>query len=454
MKLQKLYIKNFRGIKELFLDFQGKTTLLIGENDCCKTTILEAIDLCFNGKLEQEDLYNLIFPAKENNCAIACVFDENIKQDAEEESFNAIVHKTHIENDDEKISQSKYFFSFKENITQQELEDEIFKDKKTLKNKETKKAPKIVYYMPAIDLDDPSKSLEKNAFEKVFENLNNDEEIKKILKKYDEEAKQKAKDIFTNDNDGISKILEDIFKIKDIAYEYKGSSCLKPSINIVKKYDNKQSKDLSHVGNGVKKIIKFIARLKFDGRLKSIFLIDEPEQNLHPNFQKSLINFLKEERIQCIFASHSPTFVKHCMNDENCEVLICEKDGEKIEIKQIKKKIENNYEFLINHLKSQAVANFLAFDEYSTDLFIYIYEILKQTALQKGVGNTDKNKFESFLGQYGKLKEGKIWKQQRDYICHDGNLNNEKNKKNEIECLTDDNIKNSIDQMIDLLEAV
>jgi predicted ATP-dependent endonuclease of OLD family len=68
----------------LFLDFQGKTTLLIGENDCCKTTILEAIDLCFNGKLEQEDLRNLNFPAEENNCAIACVFDENIKQDAEE----------------------------------------------------------------------------------------------------------------------------------------------------------------------------------------------------------------------------------------------------------------------------------------------------------------------------------------------------------------------------------
>ena len=66
------------------LDFQGKTTLLIEENDCCKTTILEAIDLCFNGKLEQEDLYNLNFPAEENNCAIACVFDENIMQDAEE----------------------------------------------------------------------------------------------------------------------------------------------------------------------------------------------------------------------------------------------------------------------------------------------------------------------------------------------------------------------------------
>ena len=302
MKLQKLYIKNFRGIKELFLDFQGKTTLLIGENDCCKTTILEAIDLCFNGKLEQEDLHNLNFPAEDNNCVIACVFDENIKQDAEEgESFNAIIHKTHIKNGDKNISQDKYLFDYKRNFNEIKNCDDknLTKIQNATKKMPAIKQKNIIYYMPAIDLDDPSKSLEKNAFEKVFENLNNDEEIKKILENYDEKAKQKTKDIFTNDNDndGIAKILEDIFKIKDIDYEYNGSSGLKPSINIVRKYGNdKQSKDLSRIGNGVKKIIKFIARFKFDGGQKSIFLVDEPEQNLHPEFQKSLINFLKKKK--------------------------------------------------------------------------------------------------------------------------------------------------------------
>ena len=240
MKLQKVYIKNFRGIKELFLDFQGKTNLLIGENDCCKTTILEAVDLCFNGKLEQEDLYNLNLSA-DNNCIVVCIFDENIKQDAGEgENFNAIVHKTHIENGNTKISQDKYLFYISSN---EDLNDYINNDERLTKiSNATKKTPavkqkSIIYYMPTIDLDDPSKSsADKNVFEKVFENLNNNEEIKKILEDYDEKAKQQTKEIFANDNNGIAKILEEIFKIKDIDYEYSGSSSLKPAINIAKIY--------------------------------------------------------------------------------------------------------------------------------------------------------------------------------------------------------------------------
>lgn len=83
----------------------------------------------------QEDLYNLNLSA-DNNCIIACIFDESIKQDAgEDESFNAIVHKTHIENGNEKISQSKYLFSFKLDITKDLLLEEINKDKRHLKIK-------------------------------------------------------------------------------------------------------------------------------------------------------------------------------------------------------------------------------------------------------------------------------------------------------------------------------
>ncbi len=377
MKLQKIYIKNFRGIKEVFIDFQGKTNLLIGDNGCGKTTILEAVDLCFNSKLEKEDLHNLEFGSN-NNAIACCIFDENIKQDAGEgESFNAIVHKTHIEDEDEKISQSKYLFSFKLDITKDLLLEEINKDKKTLKDKEIKNPQKLIYYMPAIDLDDPSKSAgDKSMFAKIYENLKNDTEIKEILSNYNNKSKAKTKDIFNDEKDGIKNVLKEYFGIENIDYEYNGSDGITTKINIVNRYGDKTSENLSHAGSGIRKIIKFIARTKFDGQQKSIFLIDEPEQNLHPDFQKSLIKFLKDEGIQCIFTSHSPTFVKHCMNNENCEVLICEKDGEKIEIKQMKDKIEKDYKFLENHTNSQAVANFLAFNEYSTDLHNLLYGLL------------------------------------------------------------------------------
>ena len=453
MKLQKVYIKNFRGIKELFLDFQGKTNLLIGENDCCKTTILEAVDLCFNGKLEQEDLYNLNLSA-DNNCIVVCIFDENIKQDAGEgENFNAIVHKTHIENGNTKISQDKYLFYISSN---EDLNDYINNDERLTKiSNATKKTPavkqkSIIYYMPTIDLDDPSKSsADKNVFEKVFENLNNNEEIKKILEDYDEKAKQQTKEIFANDNNGIAKILEEIFKIKDIDYEYSGSSSLKPAINIVRKYGDKHSKDLSNIGSGVRKIIKFIARLKFDGQQKSIFLIDEPEQNLHPKFQNLLIDFLKDAEIQCIFTSHSPTFVKHCMNDKNCEVLICEKDGEKVKINNMKDKIEKDYKFLEKHINSQAVANFLAFNEYSTDLHNLLYGLLEEK---------DKAKLEQGNLVYYKQKKDGTHELQNNkslsYIIRNLIHHPENKNADNLRYRTQAYLEQSINEMIELLKQV
>ena len=48
MKLKEIYIQNFRGIKNLHLKFDTPTTILIGENNTGKTTILEAIRLILN----------------------------------------------------------------------------------------------------------------------------------------------------------------------------------------------------------------------------------------------------------------------------------------------------------------------------------------------------------------------------------------------------------------------
>jgi len=43
MKLKEIFIRNFRGIKELKIQFDNTTTILIGENNTGKTTVLEAI---------------------------------------------------------------------------------------------------------------------------------------------------------------------------------------------------------------------------------------------------------------------------------------------------------------------------------------------------------------------------------------------------------------------------
>jgi len=45
MYLSKIYIKNFRGIKELTVEFNSKLNVIIGANGQLKTSLIDAIRL-------------------------------------------------------------------------------------------------------------------------------------------------------------------------------------------------------------------------------------------------------------------------------------------------------------------------------------------------------------------------------------------------------------------------
>ena len=50
MKISQVYLENFRGYKnKTIINFDDLTTL-IGKNDAGKSTILEALEIFFNGK--------------------------------------------------------------------------------------------------------------------------------------------------------------------------------------------------------------------------------------------------------------------------------------------------------------------------------------------------------------------------------------------------------------------
>ncbi len=80
MKLQKITIQNFRGIKEL-KDFELKNlSLLVGENGCSKTSILEAINFCLSpyflsGRIKHTDFYQ----GEDCEINISLEFDETFK---------------------------------------------------------------------------------------------------------------------------------------------------------------------------------------------------------------------------------------------------------------------------------------------------------------------------------------------------------------------------------------
>ncbi len=54
MRIKKIYIKNFKGIREKkIIDFGNQTSLLIGPNGFGKTTIFDVLELCLTGKMNR-----------------------------------------------------------------------------------------------------------------------------------------------------------------------------------------------------------------------------------------------------------------------------------------------------------------------------------------------------------------------------------------------------------------
>ena len=59
MKIVKLHIKNFRGFKNVEIEFDEKFNVIVGKNDVGKSTILESLEVFFNNstvKIDTEDL--------------------------------------------------------------------------------------------------------------------------------------------------------------------------------------------------------------------------------------------------------------------------------------------------------------------------------------------------------------------------------------------------------------
>jgi predicted ATP-dependent endonuclease of OLD family len=84
MKLKQLNLKNFRAYQEIRVNFDEDLTVIIGQNDIGKSTILEALDIFFGQEVVKIDITDLNIYARNNGdnyIIISCSFevDENFK---------------------------------------------------------------------------------------------------------------------------------------------------------------------------------------------------------------------------------------------------------------------------------------------------------------------------------------------------------------------------------------
>jgi len=73
--LTKIHIKNYRTFEDFSLEFEAGVNILVGDNDCGKTTLLEAVRLALTGRLGDKWLGYVLSPHLFNQTASTCYVD-------------------------------------------------------------------------------------------------------------------------------------------------------------------------------------------------------------------------------------------------------------------------------------------------------------------------------------------------------------------------------------------
>jgi ABC transporter len=311
MKIEKVHIKNVKGIKDLELSFKKDDKILdlivlAGVNGSGKTTILESIKDFFDNKNNNNN------DSGKSNINLEIFFEEFEKYSSYNLKRVKFLNTFHYEKSDNNTSSQN----------------------QTINNFES--LAKIIY-VPA-----------ENKFEKVktdtttllrisqFINIINSNVIKDIpsyiatrrnyLATIEEDLTMKeVTNKVLNEINGIFNILELDVKLKGFSKDEKTMPIFENSAG--------EEFDINNLSSGEKQLFLRTLSIKMLEPNNSIILIDEPELSLHPKWQQRIIEVYKKigENNQIIVATHSPHILGSVSN-ENIFILYRNENG-KIEAK-------------------------------------------------------------------------------------------------------------------------
>ena len=323
MKIEKVHIKNVKGIKNLELSFKKNNKILdlivlAGVNGSGKTTILESIKDFFNNKNVNYD------EPKKSNVNLNIFFEEFEKKKIKEAEKSSNNNKRPLWD----------FFSALQNY-----EIYIKRSDKHYHTHIAKKfdiPPKIIY-VPAEnkfeEIQTYSTTLSK---EYKFINIVNSNVIRDIpsyiatrrnyLATIEEDLTMKE---ITNK---VVNEINSIFDIFELDVKLKGFSKDEKTMPIFENSAGEEF-DINDLSSGEKQLFLRTLSIKMLEPKNSIILIDEPELSLHPKWQQRIIEVYKKigENNQIIIATHSP-HILGSVSSENIFILYRDENG-KIEAK-------------------------------------------------------------------------------------------------------------------------
>lgn len=369
MYLETLTIKNFRGIKELKLNFNSSVNIIIGENNAGKSAIIDAIRICLSigkqwkdiGVKNDEDFYINVneLNAPLEPIEFSLVFKIETPQDRQ--YFQTLLWQNPDDPSDANLQiQARYSLENNvkgnkvlrwdiwggenpgQRIKSEEAQLLFYSYLEPLRNAELELRP----YAVGNKVTSLFKEMTKYKIERVHGEV---EEVELNIEKKNQLAKTLQDVIQDRDWTGVVRTGEsfvnehlekaDIRKkesrvhLKLLEYKYdnivKGVLTRKPVYNeelLDGDYSQQKYFDISQNGLGENNLIlasSVLGDLK-NRRAEQIehyyaLLIEEPEAHLHPQKQNSFFNYLsslKDLGVQIFISSHSPTITaKSDLND-------------------------------------------------------------------------------------------------------------------------------------------
>ena len=323
MKIEKVHIKNVKGIKDLELSFKKNNKILnlivlAGVNGSGKTTILEAIkDFFYNENVNYSNL-------EKSNINLEIFFEDFEKNNIEEAEKSS---------DNFKHALWVFFSSLRSYDYYRKNNNDYYQNQIA---KRFDIPPKIIY-VPAEnkfeEIQTYSTTLSK---EYKFINTINSNVIRDIpsyiatrrnyLATIEEDLTMKeVTNKVVNEINGIFNILELDVKLKGFSKDEKTMPIFENSAG--------EEFDINDLSSGEKQLFLRTLSIKMLEPKNSIILIDEPELSLHPKWQQRIIEVYKKigENNQIIVATHSPHILGSVSN-ENIFILYRNENG-KIEAK-------------------------------------------------------------------------------------------------------------------------
>ena len=320
MKIEKVHIKNVKGIKDLELSFKKDDKILdvivlAGVNGSGKTTILEAIKDFFDNRYLNSNIQ---------------IVDLGI--------FLNVLEKKFIEefkiflNNNSKNKFSNFFHTLLVLPPDSELDTNY----RAQTEKYIKELPKIIY-VPAENNFEKVKT-ETTTLSKEYEFINTiNSNVIGDIPSYIATRRNYLATIEENltmkevTNKVVNEI-NSIFNILELDAKLKGFSKDEKTLPIFENSAGEEF-DINDLSSGEKQLFLRTLSIKMLEPNNSIILIDEPELSLHPKWQQRIIEVYKKigENNQIIVATHSPHILGSVSN-ENIFILYRNENG-KIETK-------------------------------------------------------------------------------------------------------------------------